>query len=126
MIGQVDQAGRALLAVQVRASPSAAAASLEVWIDTGFTGELVLPQRLIDQLQLPRSSSVDAILADGSQVELDTHTCYLDWFGQLRQLEVIANEGEFPLLGVGLLSAKELRVDYRNLSVSLLPVSKGV
>lgn len=40
------------------------------------------------------------------------------WF-QLRALEVIANSGQTPLLGVGLLLAKELRVDYSNLELTL-------
>jgi hypothetical protein len=34
-------------------------------------------------------------------------------------LEVIANAGQTPLLGVGLLLAKELRVDYTNLELTL-------
>ena len=50
----------------------------------------------------------------------------IDWFGAERSLEVIANEGEIPLLGVGLLLGKDLRVDYRNLKLSLEPVVKDL
>ena len=32
---------------------------------------------------------------------------------------MIANEGEYPLLGVGLLLGLELRVDYLNLKLTL-------
>ena len=39
-------------------------------------------------------------------------------------LEVIANSGTTPLLGVGLLLAKELVVDYTNLALTLLPKQK--
>jgi len=73
MIGKVDNSGRALLSVELRPEPLSAAATMDVWIDTGFTGDLVLPQTLIDKLRLPKSGSVDAILADGSQIELFTH-----------------------------------------------------
>ena len=41
-------------------------------------------------------------------------------------LEVIANDGEIPLLGVGLLPGKELRIDYTNLTLSLTPSSRIV
>jgi clan AA aspartic protease len=121
MMGKVDNSGRALLSVELRSSVLSTTEELDVWVDTGFTGDLVLPQVLIDELQLPKSGSVDAILADGSQIELNTYTCVIKWFGVERQLEVIANDGDYPLLGVGLLLGKELRVDYRNLKLSLLP-----
>jgi clan AA aspartic protease len=124
MIGRVDNSGRALLAIDVRVESASAPSSVEAWIDTGFTGDLVLPQSVIDQLQLPKSGSVDAILADGSTIELSTYSCVIAWFGKERRLEVVANEGEHSLLGIGLLLAKELRIDYRNLRLSLLPVEK--
>jgi hypothetical protein len=41
---------------------------IQVWIDTGFNGDLVLPQQQIDALGLPKSGTVKAILADGSEV----------------------------------------------------------
>jgi predicted aspartyl protease len=102
MIGRVDNSGRALLAIDVRAESASVLSSIEAWIDTGFTGDLVLPQSAIDLLQLPKSGSVDATLADGSTIELSTYS----W------------------LGIGLLLAKELRIDYRNLRLSLLPAEK--
>jgi clan AA aspartic protease len=89
------------------------------WIDTGFTGDLVLPESLVEDLELEVTGSIDGVLADGSQVELSTYHCQLNWFGRVRDLEVIANSGQTPLLGVGLLLAKELRVDYTNLELTL-------
>jgi len=124
MIGKVDSSGRALLSVELRPDPFSAAAIMDVWIDTGFTGELVLPQTVINELRLPKSGSVDAVLADGSQIELFTYTCVIEWFRSVRKLEVIANDGDYPLLGVGLLLGMELVIDYRNLKLSLVPVTK--
>ena len=92
---------------------------VNVWIDTGFTGDLVLPDSLIEDLELEVTGSIDGVLADGSQVELSTYHCQLKWFGRIRDLEVIANSGQTPLLGVGLLLAKELRIDYTNLELTL-------
>ena len=82
-------------------------------------GDLVLPQRQIDDLALPQSGTVKAILADGSEVALRTYGCLIDWFGKQRHLEVIANEGEYPLLGVGLLLGHDLRISYRSGKITI-------
>jgi clan AA aspartic protease len=119
MNGLVDAAGRALLDVELRSTVNAAPSTLTAWIDTGFTGELVLPRKTIDALALIQSGTVDAVLADGSQLALATYTCQIEWFGRNRRLEVIAGQGEFPLLGVGLLVARELNIDYRRRHLTL-------
>ena len=124
MMGHVDPSGRAILPVEIITDQDPVGTSIDVWIDTGFTGDLVLPLSLVQRLVLPVSGSVDGILADGSQTELKTYHCQLRRFGRERSVEVIANNGELPLLGVGLLLAKELRVDYTNLAVTLTPSRK--
>ena len=126
MKGHVDQSGRAFLPVEIVSEKFPTGIRIDVWIDTGFTGDLVLPEPVVRHLDLPLSGSVDGILADGSQTELRTYHCELRWFGRDRHLEVIANNGEVPLLGVGLLLAKKLRVDYTNLVVSLEPSRKKI
>ena len=120
MNGQVDNNGRALVAISVRSSDATATREIQAWIDTGFNGDLVLPQQQIDDLALPHSGTVKAILADGSEVALTTHTCLIDWFGEQRQLEVVANEGEYPLLGVGLLWGHDLAISYRTGEIEIV------
>ncbi len=119
MKGHVDNSGRALLSVQIRPSDGAAAQEVRAWIDTGFNGDLVVPQQQIDDLALPQSGTAKAILADGSEVALKTHTCLIDWFGQTRQLDVVANDGEYPLLGIGLMLARDLHISYRSGEITI-------
>ena len=119
MNGRVDNHGRALITVSVRPSDVTAAHEVEVWIDTGFNGDLVLPQQRIDDLALPQSGTVKAILADGSEVVLKRYACLIDWLGEDRDLEVVANNGEFPLLGVGLLVGHDLHISYRSGNVTI-------
>ena len=121
MIGIINDFGRALLSVLLRSSRDDFSQPLDVWIDTGFTGELVLPHRVIESLRLQKSGSVDAILADGSGIELSTFTCFVDWFDTKRRVEVVENEGDRALLGVGLLLGCELCANYRTLSLTLSP-----
>ena len=101
------------MSVSIRPTTGAQINEVEVWVDTGFNGDLVLPRRLIEKLALPASGTVKAVLADGSQVALQTYSCVIDWFDQQRNLEVVCNDGEYPLLGVGLLLEHDLRVSYR-------------
>jgi clan AA aspartic protease len=111
--GHVDRSGRALIKLRIRSTPTAESVELSCWIDTAFTGELVVPRAIIDQLELPHSSAVMAGLADGTQVVLDTFSCAIEWFDEVRLVEVVESDGEFPLIGVGLLKATKLEIDYR-------------
>jgi predicted aspartyl protease len=47
MNGEVDVSGRALIVLSIRPSHGADAVSLQAWVDTAFTGELVIPQATI-------------------------------------------------------------------------------
>ncbi len=82
MNGHVDAFGRALLTVTVRPQEGGLADEVDVGVDTGFNGDLVLPRVLIEQLALPASGAVKAVLADGSQVALQTFSCVIDWFDE--------------------------------------------
>ena len=119
MIGVDDESGRALVTVRLRARRDAAEIKAQAWIDTAFTGELVLPLSMIAQLGLEQSAAIAAGLADGSQVTLETFSCLIEWFGNDHSIEVVANDGRFALLGVGLLLGRKLTVDYPRLTVSI-------
>lgn len=112
MTGAVDAEGRALLTIALRRSAGGPSISIAAWVDTAFTAELVMPRAQIATLALSVHQTVQSVLGDGSKVELDTYRADLDWFGAWQQIEVIANDGRFPLLGVGLLSGRVLRIDY--------------
>jgi len=117
--GQVDEAGRALLTLSVKQVAGSDPVDLVVWVDTAFDGELVVPLNTIHDLELPQSAAIQATLADGTAVILDTFDCEIAWFGQWRRVEVIANEGRLPLLGIGLLRGRKLTVDYETNKLEL-------
>ncbi len=120
MNGRVDNSGRALLPIEVRHPSTSQPAQWDAWIDTGFTGDLVAPRAMLLALGLQPTSTATGILADGSHVVLDRYSCLIDWFGQLRSVEVIANDGAIPLLGVGLLLGHSLTIEYRGGTVNLV------
>jgi clan AA aspartic protease len=113
MNGEVDHSGRAIVTLSVRPNAEGDATPLVAWVDTAFTGELVIPRRTIEKLRLRQSAAVKAGLADGTQVVLETYSCVIDWFGRRQTVEVVENEGRVPLLGVGLLRDRRLEIDYQ-------------
>ena len=92
---------------------------MTAWIDTAFDGHLVFPTPLIEELKLESLADTDAILADGRKVILETFLCYLEWFGKLIPLQVVANEGKLPLLGTGLLENHVLLIDYTHKELTI-------
>ena len=78
MNGDLDVSGRAWIGLSIRPSHSADAVSLQAWVDTALTGELVIPRATITRLGLPQSAAVMAGSADGTQVVLDTFSCVSD------------------------------------------------
>ena len=119
MTGKVDEAGRALLTIEIKHPTTGETSKVIAWIDTGFTGHLVFSTQQIASLGLPIAGTGRAILADGREVEIKTYKCELEWFGQHKVVEVIENEGQFPLLGVGLLQGHKLRIDYAHQQLEL-------
>ena len=109
----------ALLTLSVRRVSRSDPVDLVVWVDTAFDGELVIPLDAIQDMELPQSAAVQATLANGTSVVLDTFDCEIAWFGQWRRVEVIANEGRLPLLGIGLLRGRKLTVDYQTSELEL-------
>ena len=112
MIGTVDASTRALLEIRVGNRLDGDYHRVTAWIDTAFDGHLVFPLELIRELALDALVETEAILADGSNVVLETYVCYIEWFGSRVPLQVVANKGRFPLLGTGLLDQRILHIDY--------------
>ncbi len=117
--GFVDESLRALLDVSIGKRPSDLSSVIRVWIDTAFNGFFVFPRSKIEELGLRQEALTKAILADGSEVTLESFGCYVDWFGDIVAAQVIANEGVLPLLGTEFLARHRLIVDYIENKVSI-------
>ncbi len=71
------------------------------------------------KLNLDWLAETEAILADGSKVVIETFLGFASWFGTQMPVQVIANEGRFPLLGTELLAGRELLINYRTAKIRL-------
>ena len=86
--------------------------TLEFVVNTGFTGELTLPQAAVAVMQLPFLYDQRSVLADGSTIFIPVHQAIIFWNGTRHLVRVLAT-GRRPLLGTALLDDQELRVRFR-------------
>ena len=89
-----------------------AAERIDFLIDTGFYGEITLPQDIVNRLNLPLSECEEAeiTLAGGSTRTSPLYTARIFWHGRVRQVEVLNLDND-PLIGMRLLSGSNLSVD---------------
>jgi clan AA aspartic protease len=81
-------------------------------IDTGFTGSLTLPPKLVGTLGLRWKSFGRAILADGSVCLFDVYIAKVTWDGRVRVIRV--NEADTdPLVGMSLMKGYKLTMQIR-------------
>ena len=109
--GSISQDLEALIAVDVE-DGDGSSHSLEVVVDTGFTGYLVLPQGIIRRLGLRFSGRRSAILASGQQSTIDAYAGIVSWHRQRRNVIVLESSSE-SLLGMALLSGSRVTLDVR-------------
>jgi clan AA aspartic protease len=106
--GAVSNSLQALIRVTIHGT-GRATLEIEALIDTGYNGELTLPARDIEVLDLVWRRRGRALLADGSTSMFDTYEGFVTWDGSLRPIEVDAAETD-PLVGMALLSGYELTI----------------
>lgn len=119
MKGFVDDRNRALISIQVASGLDSKIVDVLVWIDTAFDGHLVFSKDLISILELDSLVETEAILADGSKVAMESYFSVVDWFGKKVPVQVIENEGRFPLLGTGLLTGRTVYINYETKQVAI-------
>jgi clan AA aspartic protease len=78
---------------------------IETILDTGFNGELMLPKKTIENLNLEWCGKEDYLVASGEMITTDVYKGYLNWFDKRCAVEVMATSAEQGLLGMQLLSS---------------------
>ena len=85
--------------------------SLDLIVDSGFNGELMLPVSLIKKLRLKRRGLISNQLADGSTVEAETYAGEILWFGRRKRVLAQATNSEESLLGTELFQGCKVELD---------------
>ncbi len=88
---------------------------VEVIVDTGFTGALLLPEEIVEALGLPFIGFEKCFLAGNVEDEADLFSAQVEWLGEVRRVDVIAKPGF--LIGTQLLAGTRLTIDYAERTV---------
>ena len=79
-------------------------------MDTGYSGFLTLPIRLVTELGLPFAYIGQAFLANDDEVSFDVHDVTVLWDGQPRPVKADAT-GSTPFVGMLLLDRHDLHIE---------------
>ena len=95
---------------------------LRVILDTGFTGQLVLPERYMRRFGLTTDGHIDGRPATGEILRIPTSHATLIWQGRHRSVQVLQLDSE-PLLGMEFLWHHRIVIDaITNGSVTITPL----
>ena len=90
--------------------PLIAGAEVEVLVDTGFEGALILPKSLIYELGLTIIGHEDYEMVGKAVARSLVAWAQIEWLGKVQTVEVLAAEDY--LLGTDLLADARLTIDY--------------
>lgn len=76
---------------------------INVLVDTGFNGELMLPLTSIEKLNLECVGEESYKTASGDVINTTFYFANLNWFNRNIKVGVLATRGENALLGMGLI-----------------------
>lgn len=88
-------------------------------IDTGFNGDLELPDALRDVLNARYVGRVISTLAGGQSVEEDVYLVAFPFDGQMVQAEATFVPGSHILIGTRLLRAYSLQINFVSRTIQL-------
>ncbi len=107
--GRVSESQQALVSIDI-VDDRNLYQSVEVILDTGFTGYLTLPTGFIDRLGLLSVGQRTFELANGDLFEFEAYLASVSWQGSQRDVLVLKSDCA-PLLGMTLLWGSRITID---------------
>ena len=93
---------------------------IEVLVDTGFDGSLIVPTKLAEGLDLKFEGPEEFLSVTGEIVSAFAHSMEIDWLGKRIRIPVATSpEVNEALLGGRLLKDSRLTIDYGHRSVTI-------
>ena len=118
LVGIVNSRRDAIVPLTIRGP--AGEAHVDAIVDTGFSGFLLLPSVLIEQLALLRLGTTSTTLADGTQRPMYVYTVAVSWLDEIRTGPALAGPTGEVLLGTTLLANSRLTVDYPEQIITII------
>ena len=107
--GRVNPYRQALITIDI-VDAKGTMQSVEVILDTGFTGYLTLPPDSIRSFGLPFAGYRTFELANGESFNFNTYVATVSWHGRLSDAQVLQSDSA-PLLGMDMLWDSSIRME---------------
>ncbi len=75
---------------------------VDALLDTGFTGELMLPQELIDALKLEQIGVSDYLMASGEGRVTNVYKASMNFLDKEKKVIILSTDADFALAGMEL------------------------
>ena len=83
---------------------------INVLVDSGFNGELMLTKENIKKLALTNIGDDEFITASGDVIQTTVYMSLIKWFGTTRKIAVLSTSGNTNLIGMELLHFYKLEI----------------
>ena len=87
---------------------------IDLLLDTGFNGHIMLSQRLIDKIRLEQIGVSDYITASGEETETRIFRAKMNFLGEEIEVPVLSTEGDFSLAGMELFHNCRILIEKSN------------
>jgi clan AA aspartic protease len=88
--------------------------SVEVVLDTGFDGDLVLPSRFLRDLYAEPDGEQSVEFAGPGRQRTPRYICRMEWMGEWRDVEILIVDGRRALLGTKPLDGTYIQIEMRD------------
>mgnify|MGYP001565963466 CR=1 FL=1 len=75
---------------------------IKLLVDSGFNGQMMLPQKVIDKLNLEQIGFSDFTLVNGEQKRTNIYKAEIDFFNKTINVDVLSTNADFSLAGMEL------------------------
>ena len=79
-------------------------------VDTGYTGDLMLPRNVAESLQLSLREVQEATLGNNTVAEFELYSGLVIWDGKIKRIEMNASQ-DSALVGMGLIDGFKLEIE---------------
>ena len=109
MLGNVNAAREAVVQIVVL-NENKQTRLISAVVDTGYTGDLMLPRDVAESLQLSLRGVQEATLGNDTVAEFELYSGLVIWDGKIRRIEMNASQ-DSALVGMGLIDGFKLDYD---------------
>jgi clan AA aspartic protease len=93
--------------------------NIELAIDTGFNGGLLLPRKFVEDNSLELIGLEPVNMIEGHHDVVDVVEAKINWLDEIIKVDALVSEAGDCLIGTKMLAGSKLEIDYKNLTVKI-------